>query len=93
VNQLPTVDVLLFSSHQEYQVRSPTGERDRSARWPNQVTSTSCQVLTSTGNSELLEADITRAKVLPCRGRAQGKAAEQLHQRLLGGECRLIFDE
>jgi hypothetical protein len=49
----------------------------------------SCSVLTSIGNPELLEADVTRAEVLPCGGRTQGKTAEQLHQRLLGSKYRL----
>jgi hypothetical protein len=38
-----------------------------------------------TGNSELLEADIACAQILPRGRRTQGKVAEQLHQWLLGG--------
>jgi len=45
----------------------------------------------STGNSELLEATITRLEVLPRRRGAQGKAADKLHQRFPGGTLELFL--
>lgn len=74
VNQLKTVDVLLFNSHQEFQVRQSTRVRREYV------------LMRETGNSQLLEAIITRLEVLPRRRGTQGKAAGQLHQRLLGGK-------
>ncbi|CBY00811.1 predicted protein [Plenodomus lingam JN3] len=76
VNQIQTVDVLLFNSHQEYQV-------SHTAQLAIRILF-SAKVL-GTGNTQLLEATVTCAQVLPCRRGAQGKATEQLHPRLLGG--------
>jgi hypothetical protein len=69
VNQLRTVDVLLFSSHQEFQVRDTLEREQRSGTDAGM----------RTGNTQLLEADVTCAQVLPRRRGAQGKATKQLH--------------
>ena len=44
----------------------------------------------NTGNTELLEATITRLEILPRRRGAQGKAAGKLHQRFPGGTLELF---
>lgn len=80
VNQLKTVDVLLFNSHQEFQVRLRPPAPARTHAEP--------QVDIRLGNAQLLEAALARPQVLPHRRGAQGPAAKQLHQRLLGGTCR-----
>jgi hypothetical protein len=77
VNQIKTVDVLLFNSHQEYQVRSD-------------MTMFKPRANVVSGNPQLLEADITRAQVLPRRGGAQGEAPQQLHQRLPRGSKLIV---
>jgi hypothetical protein len=78
VNQMKTVDVLLFNSHQEYQVRPP-------APTPRPPRAECEGIDAGTGNAQLLEAAVARAQVLPRRGGARRAVAEQLHQRLLGG--------
>lgn len=75
VNQLRTVDVLLFFSHQEFQVRYTWAKAWKPGS----------QTKTRAGNPQLLETDVTRAQILPRGRRSQGEIAEQLHQRLLGG--------
>jgi hypothetical protein len=67
VNQMKTVDVLLFNSHQEYQVRLAV----------NYIQNRT--LISTAGNDELLEAGSTRAQVLPRRGGAQCKTSSQLH--------------
>jgi hypothetical protein len=76
VNQLRTVDVLLFSSHQEYQVRTSGSPRCGAEFYANP----------RKGNAEFLEADFPRAQVLPRRRGTKREVAAQLHQRLFGGE-------
>ena len=78
VNQLKTVDVLLFNSHQEFQVHHGPTRFDSGKYTDNR-----------TGNTQLLETIVTRSQILP-RGRgSQGPATKQLHQRLLGGTLTL----
>lgn len=81
VNQLKTVDVLLFNSHQEFQVH----------HGPTRFDSGECTDI-RTGNTQLLETTVTRSQILP-RGRgSQGPATKQLHQRLLGGTLTLCVN-
>jgi hypothetical protein len=83
VNQMKTVDVLLFNSHQEYQVRPAPATPTPTPRPPRRA---ECKGIDAgTGNAQLLEAAVARAQVLPNRGGPQRADAEQLHQRLLGG--------
>lgn len=77
VNQLKTVDVLLFNSHQEFQVRPALRPRSPGVEGSG--------IDKGIGNAQLLEAAVARAQVLPCGGGAQGAVAEQLHQWFLGG--------
>lgn len=77
VNQLKTVDVLLFNSHQEFQVW-----HNRRARFKE----TFFGLTYISGNTQLLEATVTRTQVLPYRRGSQGTAAKQLHQRLFGSK-------
>lgn len=79
VNQIKTVDVLLFNSHQEFQVWRPAPV----PKWPPER-----GIDAGTGNAQLLEAIVARAQVLPHRGGAQRAVAEQLHQWVLGGMSR-----
>jgi lysozyme family protein len=74
VSKLKTVDVLIYNSHAEFQVR---------ARWWLLVymdrKNDSLTYNASTGNPQLLEAAHTRPQVLP-RGRGpQGDTTEDLH--------------
>lgn len=81
VNQLKTVDVLLFNSHQEFQVH----------HGPTRFDSGECTDI-RTGNTQLLETTVTRSQIFP-RGRgSQGPATKQLHQRLLGGTLTLCVN-
>lgn len=78
VNQIKTVDVLLFSSHQEFQVRHRSSAG-------HEYTGRGACANVCLGNAQLLEATVTRAKVLPHRRGAHGDAAQELHQRILAG--------
>lgn len=80
VAQLPVVDVLLFQSHQEYQVGRITRRTGHTGR----------QIMRadehSVGNPQLLEAAYTYLEVLPRRGGSKSETAAELHQRVLGGK-------
>ena len=67
VKQLPTVDVLLFNSHQEFQVLPILRERVKIGLTDG---------VRAVGNAQLLETNLTRAEILPRRRRANGKVAE-----------------
>jgi hypothetical protein len=85
VQQLQTVDVLLFKSHSEFQVRLvlhsftiewQSGNRTANRRRP--------------GNAQLLEAIDACAQVLQNRGGSKGEATEQLHWWLFGSKCCVL---
>jgi hypothetical protein len=67
VNQLKTVDVLLFNSHQEFQVR---------LQWHAMGYTRGYMLTYTKGNPQLLETTITRPQVLPRRRGTQGQAAK-----------------
>ena len=74
VAQLRTVDVLIFNSHQEFQVWCP---RIR-------VLEHTCLQMADqlgTGDSELLEAADARTEVFQSGGRSEGEATEEFHPR------------
>lgn len=93
VNQLKTVDVLIFQSSAEFQVRKPFfwlyQGRQRGCK-------VSCAGVASDGNGadrgsriigddELLEAGEPCYEVLQGGGRSEGEITAELHQRVLGG--------
>jgi hypothetical protein len=101
VSQLKTVDVLLFNSHQEFQVRVVriwTGEGGKAAQSGDPYIRNwerdgyylrgwhADMVFSVAGNVEFLEAIDACAQVLPSGGRAYGEITQELHSGLYRGE-------
>ena len=82
VNQLKTVDVLLFNSHQEFQVRIHLKRRMGRGAGGKKECGYGCGryvLMSGTGDIEFLEAAHARAEVLPSGGGAEGEVAEEFH--------------
>lgn len=72
VAQLPAVDVLLFQSHQEFQVCNTQSRSNR-------------ELTRDIGNVELLETTFSCVKILSRGRRSESKTTEQLHECVLRG--------
>jgi len=90
VAQLPTVDVLLFHSHQEFQVRIPLA-RELVAPGIRKGCDEAAVKLWLThwvvvGDYELLEARDACHEILAGGGEPEADVTTQLHRRVLGGK-------
>lgn len=90
VNQLSVVDMLLFQSHSEFQVRTQPATQSRPhcrllSLSASKKLLAKADIHIATGNTELLEAADARTQILQRKGESCGKVAAKLYGGLSTG--------